>query len=261
MDYRQSAMDLWYRKMPGSALVDMEREQLEGLLSHIFGDHLLQIGGPSDMSLVSASPIGHKLSLGLQSAAPSNVSFIQANFLEFPIMPNSMDVVVLAHLLEFIEDPQAVLQEIHHALVPNGQLIVVGFNPWSLWNVLRLKKNKCECPWDGKFWSPAQVKRWLRAMGYSIVTSKTLCFRPPMSDYQWYKRLLYLEAVGQLCAPGCGAVYLIAAQKKVVGMTPLKVNGWSKKYAVNNGYVEPTTRNIPLANEDANLNFVRPKAL
>ncbi len=57
MDFRAQAEDLWYRQLPGSMMLAMECDHLSHLLSHIFGDYLVQIGGPSNSSLIKSSPI------------------------------------------------------------------------------------------------------------------------------------------------------------------------------------------------------------
>ncbi|WP_244670049.1 class I SAM-dependent methyltransferase [Coxiella endosymbiont of Amblyomma nuttalli] len=92
---------------------------------------------------------------------------IQTSWRELPLLPNSIDVIVLVHLLEFIDYPVKLLREVFHALKPNGQLVILGFNPWSLWEARETFVQRI--PWKGKFWSRAQVKRWLTNFNYSIL--------------------------------------------------------------------------------------------
>lgn len=153
-------MELWFQHLPGSMLIDVETQQLSTWLSTITGDHLLQIGGPSDLQLVKSGHLAHKIYLSTQLITSSNASCIQSNVDELPIKPQSIDVVVLAHLLEFAHSPQHLLQEIHQTLTPNGQVLILAFNPISLWGISRLSRGKRGFPWSGQFYSQGKIKGW-----------------------------------------------------------------------------------------------------
>jgi ubiquinone/menaquinone biosynthesis C-methylase UbiE len=43
--------------------------------------------------------------------------------------------VVLPHTLEFSADPHHVLREVERVLVPEGRVVISGFNPASLWGL------------------------------------------------------------------------------------------------------------------------------
>jgi len=242
MEYRLRAMELWFQHLPGSMLIDIETNHLSKWLASIVGEHLLQIGGPSDMQLVKSAHVAHKTYLSTQFSTSSHSAGIQTNLEELPILPNSIDVVVLAHLLEFSDSPLHLLQEIYHVLAPGGQVIILAFNPFSLWGLSRFSRGKRGFPWSGNFYSSWKIKRWLRKIGYSIIASKSLCFRPTVHDAHQCKRLRYMESLGQYCFPGFGAATFIVAQKKEIAMTPVKAKWWERKVKVRNGYAEPTTR-------------------
>jgi ubiquinone/menaquinone biosynthesis C-methylase UbiE len=36
-------------------------------------------------------------------------------------------------VLEFAAEPHAILREVDRVMMPVGRLVIVGFNPWSLW--------------------------------------------------------------------------------------------------------------------------------
>ena len=52
-----------------------------------------------------------------------------------PIETNSIDLVLLPHILEFSSNPHQILREVQRVLMPEGHVIVCGFNPRSLWGV------------------------------------------------------------------------------------------------------------------------------
>lgn len=242
MEYRLNAMELWYQSAPGQLLVQQEQAVLEPIMRHTLGEQLVQIGGPSDMSLCAASLVQHKTYVGLERHSVSGPR-IQMNLSDLPLQPNSVDTLFMAHFLEVVEDPKHFLSQAFQVLRPGGQLLLLGFNPWSLWGIAQRRYSKQGFPWCGHFYSSAKVKRWLRAVGYSVVASKTVCFRPPTQDVRQAKRLLYMEAVGPLLLPYCGGAFLIIAHKTQPGMTPEPSFWRSKRVVVRNGYAEPTSRN------------------
>lgn len=230
----------WYKSLPGSLLYQEEQEQLTPILEHIFGKCLVQMGGPVKQSLQPASPISLRVYVSQEAIATRSTLAVQTRLDELPFAPNSIDVAVIFHQLEFSAQPQQMLQQVYQSLVGNGQLILFSFNPWSLWGLLKHYNASKKFPWDGNFWSAIKIKRWLRAIGYSIIAQKTVGFRPPLEDPAWMQRLLFLEALGQFCLPACGATNLIVAQKIVPGMTPLFEPVTAKKKVVVKRYAEPT---------------------
>ncbi len=57
---------------------------------------------------------------------------IVAKWSELPFEPNSVDIIILHHNLEFDESPTKILREAAILLKPHGDLLVVVFNKWSL---------------------------------------------------------------------------------------------------------------------------------
>ena len=242
MEYSLRAMELWFHHSPGSLLLELESQLIAQWFSKNSGTHCLQIGGPSDLSLIKSAHYPHKVYLSTQFASATHASRIQTDLEILPITSNSIDVVVLAHLLEFAPSPQALLEEIYRILTPAGQLLLLTFNPWSLWGITRLKRRKQGFPWAGKFYSNGKIKHWLQQAEYHIVSNKTLCFQPFLQNAHHCKRWSFLEWVGPFCLPGFGAVSLTIAKKQEIGMTPVKAK-WSHRSNVKIGrrVVEPTT--------------------
>jgi SAM-dependent methyltransferase len=56
----------------------------------------------------------------------------------------------MAHALEFHDDPHQILREVERVLIPEGELIITGFNPISIWG-LRQRLPNCpgDFPWNG----------------------------------------------------------------------------------------------------------------
>jgi SAM-dependent methyltransferase len=140
-----------------------------------------------------------------------------------PILTDSVDVVVLAHTLEFEQDPHQVLREADRVLVPEGHVVILGFNPWSpwgLWHVLVSRWSRP--PWSGQFRSLWRIKDWLALLGFDTTVSRGFFFRPPLRHDGVMHRLKVMEKLGQRFWPFAGAVYIIVAKKRVMRPTPIR---------------------------------------
>lgn len=217
-------MDYWYQREPGLLILEQERRLLSGLLQDKRGDFLLQFGGPSDLSLSSASPISSKVYIALQANRRHfTAETIVAEQLQLPILPGSIDVVVLAHVLGLVDEPQLFLQEVVQTLAPDGQLFLFGFNRWGLWRLSRLAEKESSFPWVTRFYSLRQVLSWLRNFNLDIVVKQTLGYRPLSMNSEKWHQCYFMETLGQTCLPSIGGIYFIVAQKREESLTPLRV--------------------------------------
>ncbi|WP_223717365.1 class I SAM-dependent methyltransferase, partial [Escherichia fergusonii] len=60
---------------------------------------------------------------------------LRCDFHALPFPANSLDLVVLPHALELASDPHETLREVERVLVPEGRVVILGFNPASLWGL------------------------------------------------------------------------------------------------------------------------------
>jgi SAM-dependent methyltransferase len=215
-------MDFWFQKPPGSLLLDLEHQHLDNLLSRLPGEALLQMGGPSDLSLVRTSTIPFKLFYAFTELTPTaETPTVFGDLQQLPLRAESFDVVVVAHALAFCPQPQVLFEQLYAALQPGGVLIVLGFNPYSLWQLRRWRADRSVFPWAGQFHAPGSVKRALRAAEFNLIAYRSFCYRYPSIQSQSWQKDQFWEVLGQMLLPSCGGVYMMLAQKQAVGMTPL----------------------------------------
>jgi SAM-dependent methyltransferase len=146
---------------------------------------------------------------------------VRGSFAALPFLPESMDVVLLPHVLEFASDPQAILAQSYIVLAPEGRLIILGFNPWSLWGLSRYGLHRKAFPWQSRFLSAFCVKKWLIQQEFIVEETHSLFFRPPVESKESLQRAMALEALGPLLWANNGGVYLIVARKRVTPFTPI----------------------------------------
>ncbi|MEZ5582336.1 MAG: methyltransferase domain-containing protein [Candidatus Competibacteraceae bacterium] len=128
----------WYLKPLGRLFSETETTQLADLLKPLFGQHLLVLGVPLDAAVFSGSTIPHRFHLHWAQSGHRPTCDVLAKPTELPIAKDSIDVAILRHALEFLPKPYAVLQEIDRVLMPDGHILIAGFNPYSLWNIQRV---------------------------------------------------------------------------------------------------------------------------
>ena len=242
MPQRLNTMELLYQSLAGSILLDYDTQQLQAFMRHSLGDYLLQIGGPRDFKLAEHSLIKNKVYLSPTRSSVKDEFSIQAGLTELPIIPNSIDLVLMPHMLEFMHDPIHVLEEVKQALAPAGMVVILGFNAYSLWGLQRWRQGRRGFPWHGQFRTLGQVKRWLQQLGFHIVARRTMFFHGPFGKRPQPQRWAMLEALGQTCFPWLGGVYLIIGQKRVMRPDKLPSFEWQSKLRVSSRYAEPTVR-------------------
>ena len=234
--------DFWYQTPPGCFLLEQEVRIVGDLLCRIPGETLVQIGGPSDLSLVKDSLIKHKYFMTLNGQITPKVASAYVDPHQLPLLPGSVDVCVVPHVLSYLEEPQALIEQVGQSLKEGGTLFVIGFNPWSLWNLSRLRFKR-KFPWSGNFRSCFTVKRWLKKAKMQVIFDNTFCYRPQVMTKSRWNRFRWCDFIGRLFFPRNGAVYIIMAQKQQEGMTPLLVDLLSdKKLMINRGAMKPMTR-------------------
>jgi SAM-dependent methyltransferase len=207
----------------------------------MFGYYLIQIGDPEPkLELLSASPAKSKIRLDRLGDRVG----LRAEPESLPLAADSVDGMLLHHALDFSTDPHQLLREVERVLIPEGKLIVVGFNPWSLWGLRRLLSlRRRQAPWSGNFFSPRRVSDWLSLLGFDLEPVRYLGYRPPTQSQMLNQQLMILERLGQRFWPMAGGVYLVVAVKRSVTMTPLR-SRWKLRSKMLPPAVEPTARNM-----------------
>jgi SAM-dependent methyltransferase len=212
--------DDWLVSDLGQYLLHTEQALFDTAVSDVFGYHAVQLGMPQLQTLKN-SRIPHIFNTG------NRVGNVLCESAYLPIADNCIDLICLPHVLEFSENPHQTLREAERVLVPEGHLILSGFNPLSTWGLKKTLSNKLGYPWRGHFFTLSRIKDWLALLGLELVSVKMVAYEWPVDDQSLLRRLDVMNKVGAKCWPMLGGCYLIIAKKRVVNMTLLKPN-WKK---------------------------------
>ena len=215
----------WFGTPLGQYLLEKERAYLDELTPDIFGFHALQLGLPG-FDLLRENRITHRLRV-----AAADAPDVFARCHELPFATQSIDLVLLPHVLEFAEEPHAVLREVDRVMMPEGRLVIVGFNPWSLWGLRSaLGFSRHAHPWNGRFVSLLRVKDWLALLGFDVSAGRLIAYAPPFDREKLRRRFGFMEPAGDRWWAVGGAVYMLQAVKRVRGMR-LITPSWQEKDA------------------------------
>lgn len=236
----------WFDSAAGCYLQQQEQELYDQAVVDLFGFNALQMGN-LQMDLLRNSRVAHRFkSSDCYDTKHGSHLLCSDDFL--PIADTSLDLLLLPHRLEFSERPHQTLREAERVMMPEGHLLISGFNPFSWWGLSHMFKTrlsgKCKAatfPWLGKFISLNRLKDWLTLLGFEVVSVQMCCHIPPFEHPHWQRRFQFMQRLGARWLPVLGGVYFIVAKKRVACMTPLKPN-W-KKSALTAGLVaRPTQR-------------------
>jgi SAM-dependent methyltransferase len=207
--------ETWLMSPLGAYVSVWEQKQLDRVVADVFGYNAAQIGGLG-LSALAESRIQCRVILN-DAPNPSillndGVSLVLAkSFDDLPIADESLDLLVLPHVLEFCSDPHAMLREVDRVLRPEGKLVVTGFNPISLWGLSK------PTPRQQLIGLP-RLRDWLKLLSFENEPSLYGCYRPPIKDAALLERFGFFEKAGDRWWPICGAVYMHCAVKKVHNM-------------------------------------------
>ena len=203
----------WFATPLGQYLLEKEQAYLDDVTPDIFGFHALQLGMP-EVDLLRESRIAHRMRI-----AAAERPDVYAKCHELPLATHSIDMVLLPHVLEFAAEPHAILREVDRVMMPEGRLVIVGFNPWSLWGLrsaIGLARN--DIPWNGRFVSLLRVKDWLALLGFDVNAGRLVGYAPPFDSPKLRRRFGFMEPAGDRWWAVGGAVYMLQAIKRVRGM-------------------------------------------
>lgn len=226
-----------------AGLLKSELAALAMVLPKIFGYYIVQIGGPiGGEGVLATSKIHNRIIVNPMPTSMDNLMAIQCNQDELPFLPESLDACVLFHTLEFAPHPKTILQETYDSLINGGHLVILGFNPYSLWGITKFFKRTKKDIWGGNWISPRKLNAWLSAIGFSTYDYQTFYFCPPIENP---KKMLFLEEMGSILWPYGGASYILIAHKVAAAITPIdKSKSWAKQRLVTEELANTTSPQV-----------------
>ena len=228
----------WFQTPPGRYLLAWEQAQLDATVADMFGYHALQLGLP-ELNALGTNRMPHRwmannLMSELSSSSQASTDLksqgqraaLMTDFAALPFPANSLDLIVLPHTLELHGEPHAALREVERVLVPEGRVVIIGFNPASLWGLRQRRAHLYRSMGFGELFMPdagdfigyRRMRDWLRLLSFEVEVGRFGCYRSAVRGEKWLNRLTWMDKAGARWWPIFGAVYFLVAVKRVRGM-------------------------------------------
>lgn len=216
----------WLETDSGKILTGCEKSLLEQELDTIFGFYAGQYSASWQADLMSASPIRRQFILNCNRLEGSVRPQIVADPHYWPVSPGSLDLVLLQHTLEVASSPHRLLSEAANAIIPDGKLVIIGFNPFGLINIVRsCVPSQRRLLRDVHFISPARLKDWLALLNFCVEKMVYGGYVLPLKRFLTGLRGDLIEQrLAQSQLP-LGCFYMMIATRQTVGLMPLR-NRW-----------------------------------
>lgn len=213
-------MSDWYQTALGQFLVDELRETLEPVLSTTFGYYSVQIGCARESEqLLKACRVKHHFKLDKYEGHTD----ICAGSALLPIASDSVDLVVLMHHLSATREPHALLREVSRILIPQGKLIIIDFNPLSLWGLRHFFQSWLEqIPWSGHYFTAARLTDWMQLLGFDCQKRLKVGYLPPIQQPRVLRHLSWLEKGMRNWIGIASALNVLVYDKNVIPVTPVR---------------------------------------
>lgn len=221
----------WHSSALGRLIHATEARLLGQALEGVFGPVQLQLGHWGQG--LELWPLQSPRRPLLIAATPGLDTHVVARLTHLPIPGACADAVLLAHSLEFGDDPLALLREADRVLMGEGTLLVLGFNPASPWGWRAAASRSGFPPGLLRVITERRVREWLSLLNYEIEPVRHGLYALPFGAAEHAPASTRRGWV----YPFPAGVYLLRARKRLYGVTPLRVR---LRPAVLGGVLEPS---------------------
>ncbi len=230
-------LDLWYQSPLGQYLIQQLREQLDEFLSTSFGYYAISLGCeyPAQEVLRSCR-VKHIFRLG-QGGPEQDVC---TNGVSLPIASDCTDLVVLMHTLSQSRDAHAILREVNRILIPDGKLIIIDFNPVSLWGLRHLFQSWLDnAPWTGHYYTAGRLKDWASLLGFEQLHHYRCGYMLPFNYLKMVERSRIFSKFSRRWLGFSSALNVLIFEKNTIPLTPIRKH-WVKQQILRPKVVRPT---------------------
>lgn len=265
----------WASKL-GEHVLQLEAEQLTPWLEKLQGYHLLNLSSlASPNTLLAASPIKHQINwqpkLAGEQALPSvnqqtsattsskTNSYFISQLEALPLPEASQDLVVLHHCLEIAANPEKLLAEAARVVLPKGEILLIGFNPFSLLTASRFLPEFIPNPLPNtnsqalqafrlsQFISLGQLKTWLATCHLQLEEMHLAMYLPTIktskdaakesSNPSWLTKQLSNRLPG-------ASIYCLRLQKRLGSPLQPRVNYAARNWLPSQTAASPTRSSL-----------------
>ena len=211
--FEEQQFAAWLNSAKGALFIAQEQQQLTFLMPRAFGHYSVYLGLNAQLSSGLTSPIKNAMAL------TSNIQLGGDAVMDphqLPLATESIDLLVLQHVLDMSENPHQILREAARVINSGGRLVITGFNPYSLWGLWRRLRLKRGVPWRANFLAQQRLKDWLALLSFGDFDIKPVydCSPAKWKTRRWLR--CFVNALG--------AGYVLSAVKQDTRVHLLKTH-------------------------------------
>jgi len=208
----------WYQTPRGKLLKELEADYIQKSITVSCQQTILQVGGLGwENEFIDCTLYKNYTILDVKGLGCNEARKIQAKAYSLPLQSDSMDMIVIPHLLEFDAHRFQTMREIERVLKPEGLLLMLNFNPWSIWvRYQYLWDKRMADSWGGHFISRSRVLDWLKLLNFEVTVSSEFNLDSVSSKHGKF------IAQGHSFFSTAYAVKAIKRRYNIIPLTPVK---------------------------------------
>lgn len=217
------ALDQWQQSQRGQQYLALEQAALDRVLPGLFGRCIVQVGSwGAQRSQIDPAQMPLRLLLGTVSQAGADARIDTS---ALPMAKGQADAVLLPHSLEYAASPHRLLREADRLLSPRGHLIILGFNPVSLWGLRQtIGLRHPALPAGGRLLSLRRICDWLHLLDLEVID---LCRFG--AGFPWTRSVARRDGWTLWRMPGLlHEGFMLVARKRTVPLTPMR-DRWAQR--------------------------------
>jgi SAM-dependent methyltransferase len=182
---KRSFLFAWYQTPRGKLLQQLEADYLQRSITVSCQQVVLQIGGLGwENDFIDCSLYKNYTVLDAKNVGCNEARKIQAKSYNLPLKSESVDMIIVPHLLEFDANRFQTIREVERVLKPEGIVLVLNFNPWSIWvRYQYVWDKKMADTWRGQFISRSRILDWLKVLNFEVTVSSQFNFNSVTSTH------------------------------------------------------------------------------
>lgn len=151
----------------------MEAQYLKRCITVSCKQRQLQIGGlGNEDEFVDCSLYCNYVIIDDKNIGAASALKICAKTYSLPIQSESMDLVIVPHMLEFDARRFQTIREINRVLKPGGELVVLNFNPISPYVRFQfLWDRQLSDSWQAHFITRSRMRDWLKLLNFELINT------------------------------------------------------------------------------------------